>query len=87
VTRELVVTCTRKGCGAKGKSKYIDVLPEGWRIVSVRYDGPGLEFCSLLCIILWAEATREAHESQREWQSKPLPVKPIDAPLPEGALL
>lgn len=87
MTRELLVTCTRKGCGAKGRSKYLDVLPAGWRIVSDGYNRPGLEFCSLLCIVLWSEAMIPAHESQREWQSRPLPVKPIDAPLPEEALL
>lgn len=75
MTRELLVTCTRKGCNAEGRSKYADVLPAGWRLVSDGYGRPGLEFCSLTCIILWSEAMRKAHEAQRAWQSKPLRSK------------
>lgn len=87
MTREFLVTCSASKCHADGRSKYVNVLPPGWLIVNDSYDGNPLEFCSWACVVAHGAAMQKAHESQREWQSRPLPVKPIDQPVPDGALL
>lgn len=92
MTRYLTVTCSAAKCHAEGRVEFdgLDAcsLPAGWLTVGHSYDGDSLdEFCSWACVVAHGAAMQRAHESQRAWQEKPLPKKPSDATVPEGALL
>jgi hypothetical protein len=90
MTRYLTVTCSAPKCHAEGRVQLYGLqardLPAGWLVVGDSYRENPMEFCSLACVVTWGVAMQKAHESQRAWQSKPRPVKPIDK-APEGALL
>jgi len=90
VTRSLLVQCSAPRCQttATVELRSTCLLPPGWRLMSNDYEkGSGIEFCSLTCVSAWSLAMDTAHRKQRAWQNKPLPVKPIDAKVPEGAML
>ena len=92
MSRYLTVTCTAPRCDSEGRALFrgveIESLPAGWLIVSHEYGPPGFEFCSLDCLIRWAEGIKTAQAKTREWANRPKREKPktIDT-TPERGLL
>lgn len=74
MTRYLTVTCTRAKCNTEGRVNLHGTeardLPAGWLLVGFAYDGNPMEFCSLACVELWAEAMQKAH-ARRERRETP----------------
>ena len=80
MTRNLVLTCNRRGCRAEARVEIhgtqLLTLPTHWRLVATSYDGHGLEFCSLACVAVWAAATAEGYRKDREREAQRL-AKPV----------
>lgn len=80
MTRTLLVRCSCRGCTATGEvdlhHPHPTALPPGWYLVSHSYQHEGgLEFCSMGCVVGWAQATAEAHRKQREREARRASMK------------
>ena len=70
MSRSLLVTCTRSKCTNDGRVQLHGTeardLPAGWLVVSYRYDGTPMEFCSLACVVAWALGMEKAHARRKQ---------------------
>ena len=70
MTRYLTLTCSRSKCPGEDRVQLHGTeardLPAGWLLVSYRYDGTPMEFCSLDCVEVWARAIQMAHARRKQ---------------------